>query len=106
MCGDPAGSSPQLFQQLLETASESVRCKIAAEHPNARPIIDQVVAGVTDRIRTQANVQSPRYATAHVLVESLNLSGQLNAARLDIFASAGQFEETVVALAFMSNLPT
>lgn len=97
---------PQLFQQLLETASESVRSKLAAENPHARPAIDQVVAGVTGRIRTQANVQSPRYATAQVLVESLNLSGQLNAARLDIFARAGQFEETVVALALMSNMPT
>jgi uncharacterized protein (DUF2336 family) len=97
---------PQLFQQLLETASESVRSKLEAENPEARDAIEHVVADVTDQIRTQANTQSPEYAAAQVLVESLNRSGQLNSARLEIFARAGQFETTVAALALMSGMPT
>ena len=104
--GTRADLPPQLFERLLQAASESVRSKLTAENPKARPVIDQVVAGVAGRIKTQAKVQSPHYATAQVRVETMNLSGQLDAARLDIFARAGQFEETVVALALLSNMPT
>jgi uncharacterized protein (DUF2336 family) len=97
---------PQLFERLLETASESVRSKLAAENPHAQAAVNQVVARVADRIRSKAKVQTPNYATAQAHVESLSMSGQLDTARLEIFARAGQFEETVVALALMSNLPT
>lgn len=96
---------PQLLQQLLETASESVRSKLEAEHPQALDTVGHVVADVTSQIRTQANTLSPRYAAAQVLADSLNRSGQLNGARLEIFARAGRFEETVVALALMSSMP-
>lgn len=96
---------PQLFQRLLETASETVRAKLAAENPSARGEIHRVVDGVTARIQTQVAVQTPEYAAAQVLVESLNAAGQLNTARVDILARAGQFEETVVALALLANLP-
>jgi uncharacterized protein (DUF2336 family) len=96
---------PQLFQQLLERASESVRSKLVTETPKARDVIEHVVADVTDQIRTQANTQSPNYAAAQVLVQTLSRSGQLNSDRLETFAKAGQFEETVVALAIMSGMP-
>jgi uncharacterized protein (DUF2336 family) len=97
---------PHLFQQLLEIASETVRAKLEAENPSARHDIQSVIVDVTSRIRTQAIVQPSKYATAQVLVETLNLSGKLNPARLDIFAKAGQFEETVAALALMAGMPT
>ena len=97
---------PQLFQQLLEAASETVRAKLEAENPRAKRDIHCVVTDVTTRIRTQAKIQSPEYAAAQVLVKSLNLSGQLDATRLAAFAKAGRFEETVVALSLMSDMPT
>lgn len=97
---------PQLFRQLLEAASESIRSKLEAESPHTKRDIDRVVTDVTTRIRTQATVQSPEYAAAQVLVESLSRSGQLNAAKLEAFAKADRFEETVVALAVMSDMST
>ena len=69
-------------------------------------ISNVLVDDVTTRIQTQATEQTPKYATAQVLVETLNLSGQLDPARLDSFAKAGQLEETVAALAVMADVPT
>lgn len=95
----------QLFQQLLEIASETVRCKLEAESPGAKRDIHRVVTEVTTRIRTQAIDQSPEYAAAQVLINSLNVAGQLNAAKLETFARAGRFEEVVTALSLMSDMP-
>jgi len=98
--------TPQLFEQLLEAASETVRAKLKAESLHARRKIDHVVSDVTSRIRIQATIQSQEFAAAGVLVDLLERSGQLNAAKLEAFAKADRFEETVVALAVMSGIPT
>jgi uncharacterized protein (DUF2336 family) len=97
---------PQLLEQLLETASEAVRSKLATENPRAKLDIHRVVSDVTTQIRTQATTQRLEYAAAQVLVNSLKLAGQLNAAKLDAFAEAGRFEEIVFALSIMSDMPT
>ena len=97
--------TPELFEQLLEAASETVRAKLTAEGPHAKRKIDHVVSDVTSRIRTQATIQSQEYAAARVLVDLLERSGQLNAVKLEALAKADRFEETVVALAVMSGIP-
>lgn len=103
------GSRPdvpaQLFRQLLNSASEAVRTKLAAERPHLKHDIDQVVTRVTAQIEAQAAILSPKYAAAQVLVESLNQSGKLNAAKLEAFATADRFEDTVAGLALMSGMP-
>ena len=38
-------------------------------------------------------------------MESLNQTGKLNAAKLEAFATADRFEDTVAALALMSRVP-
>lgn len=96
---------PQLFEQLLKAASETVRSKLQAENPAAKRDIHRVVTDVTTQIQTQAISQSSEYATAQVLINSLNVVGQLNAAKLEEFAKADRFEEVVVALSFMSDMP-
>ncbi len=96
----------QLFQRLLESASEAVRTKLETEHPAAKQDIHRIVSDVTSRIRTEATTQTPEYAAARVLVNSLNLGGQLNATKLEAFAKAGRFEEIVCALSLMSDMPT
>ena len=102
------GSRPdiptRLFRQLLDSASEVVRGKLVAESPHLKDEIDQVVASVAEQIETQAAVLSPKYAAAHALVEALNQAGKLNAAKLEAFASADRFEDTVAALSLMSRL--
>ena len=95
----------RLFQQLLETASATVRAKLETERPAAKHDIRRVVGDVTGRIRAEATTQTPEYAAARVLVTSLNRAGQLNAAKLEAFAKAGRFEEIVSALSLMSDMP-
>jgi uncharacterized protein (DUF2336 family) len=95
---------PRLFEQLLAAASETVRSKLEAEKAHAKDDIARVVAGVSERIEARAAItQSPAYATAQVLVESLYEARQLTAAKLDGFAKAGRFEEIVAALSVMAG---
>ena len=96
----------QLFEQLLETASATVRAKLETERPAAKQDIHRVVSDVTGRIRAEATIQTPEYAAARVLVTSLNRAGQLNAGKLEALAKANRFEEIVSALSLMSDMPT
>ena len=96
----------QLFEQLIETASATVRAKLETERAAAKLDIHRVVSDVTNRIRTEAATQTPAYAAAQVLVSSLNRAGQLSAAKLEAFAAAGRYEEIVCALSLMSDMPT
>ena len=82
-----------------------VRAKLAAERPDLKAEIDRVVGDVATRIETGAAVLSPKYAAAWTLVESLNQTGKLTAAKLEAFASADRFEEVVAAFALMSGVP-
>ena len=96
----------ELFQQLLEAASETVRSKLLAESPNAAHEIDRAVTDVTAQIRAHATIQSQAYAAAQILVDLQKRAGQLNAAKLVGFAKAERYEETVVALAALAGIPT
>lgn len=97
---------PQLFEQLLEAASETVRAKLVAERTHAKSDVDSVVGDVTDRLRTEAATQPLNYAAAQVLIELMHQAGLLTAAKVEEFASAGRFEEIVAALSIMSDVPT
>jgi uncharacterized protein (DUF2336 family) len=103
------GSRPDiptpLFEQLLDSASEVVLAKLQMETPHLKQAIDRIVAHVGARIESEATALSPQYAAAKVLVESLNQTGKLNTAKLEAFASADRFEDSVAALALMSRLP-
>jgi uncharacterized protein (DUF2336 family) len=96
---------PQLFEHLLEAASEAVRAKLETESPHARHHIHRVVKGVAAQIKTEATSQSQKYAAAQVLVEVLQQSGQLNADKLEAFANEGRFAEVVAVLAVMAKMP-
>jgi uncharacterized protein (DUF2336 family) len=86
------GSRPdipaRLLRQLLDSASDIVRDKLAAERPHLRHEIDRIVAGVAAKIETHATVLSPKYAAAQALVESLNQAGKLSAAKIEAFVTA------------------
>lgn len=103
------GSRPdipgRLFRQLLVSASQVVRETLAAERPDLKTEIDEVVGGVAERIETEAAVLPPKYAAAWALVESLNQTGKLTPAKLEAFATADRFEEVVAAFALMSVVP-
>ena len=97
---------PQLFERLLQAASDTVRAKLEAERVHAKADIDHVVGEVTDRLQTEFATQPPSYATAQVLVESMLKAKLLTPGKLQEFAAAGRFEEMVAALSLMSNVPT
>lgn len=97
---------PQLFEKLLEAATETVRAKLVAERNHAISKIDRVVDDVASRIQAGAATQPLSYAAAQVLVDSMHQAGQLTASKLEEFASAGRFEELVAALSILSDVPT
>ena len=95
---------PQLFERLLAAASDTVRAKLEAEREHRKDDIARVVGGVAEQIETRAAVtQSPAFAAALVLIESLKEAKLLSVAKLDEFAKAGRFEEVVAALAVMAD---
>jgi uncharacterized protein (DUF2336 family) len=96
---------PHLFLKLLAKASQAVRSKLVAEHPQAKAEIHQVVGEVTARIHHDALERSPDYKVARAAVESLQRSGELDDKKLSAFARVGRFAETTTALATMSDLP-
>ena len=94
-----------LFLRLLASASEGVRHKLEAEHPHARREVDQVVAEVTNRIRAETVSEVADYSAAERLVRPLFEAYRLDEKKVEGFAKAGKFEETVVALALMAEMP-
>jgi uncharacterized protein (DUF2336 family) len=96
----------QLFERLLQAASNTVRAKLEAECIHAKSEIDAVVDEVTNRLETELATQPLNHAAAQVLVESLHKANLLTAGKLQEFAISGRFEEMVAALSLMSNVPT
>ncbi len=94
-----------LFLKLLSVASERVRAKLRASHPQAGGEIDRVVEEVTDRMKAQA-VARPRDYSARV--EALGeryIAGRLTESDLAKFAHGGQLEDAVVTLALIAKVP-
>jgi uncharacterized protein (DUF2336 family) len=96
---------PQLFKKLIEAASETVRATLIAERQHAVQDIERVVGEVGERIEREAVTRTPLYAAAQILVESLQLAGDLDVTALEGFARAGRLEEIVAGLALMTGLP-
>jgi uncharacterized protein (DUF2336 family) len=92
---------PHLFLKLLAKASQSVRAKLEAAHPDARREVGQAVAEVADRIRAEAFGSSPTRA----YIEALQRRGQLDDRKLGAIAKTGRFEEITTALAVKCELP-
>ncbi len=103
------GSRPDiphpLFLALLATASELVRSKLIAEKPHIRREIDQAVAKVAGDIRAAANAGSTNYEEVRAAVQLKFDSGELNDATVQSFAESKRFEETIIALTYLCNVP-
>ena len=97
---------PELFEKLLDAASEKVRAKLEVERKYLKADIANVVGRVAGNIRTAAGDQPLSYAAAQVLAESLHRAGLLTPVKLDEFATAERFEEIIAALSVMSGVPT
>lgn len=104
-----AWSRPEIPRQhllrLFAEASESVKQALTKKDPSRAALIAGAVAQASNRIQTQAREASADYAAAHARVRALYDAGALDEARLAAFAQAAQFDETVVALALICDLP-
>jgi uncharacterized protein (DUF2336 family) len=94
-----------LFLKLLSIASERVRERLRASHPQAGAEIDRVVETVASRIKAQV-AAVPRNYTAHTQgLGGRYIAGRLSENDLARFAQGGKFEEAVVTLALLARLP-
>lgn len=93
-----------IFRQLLEVASKAVRLKLESESPAAKREIRCVVDDVANQILARVGNETPRFAAAQVLVNSLYAAGQLTASKLQAFAEAEQVEDVIAALSLLSDM--
>ena len=94
-----------LFLKLLSLASERVRAKLRASHPQAGAEIDRVVEEVTDRMKLLAVVRPRDYSDRIEELGDRYIAGRLNEADLARFAHGGRVEDTVVTLALLAKVP-
>jgi uncharacterized protein (DUF2336 family) len=95
---------PRLFRQLLMQASEVVQKRLLAQaRPETQAEIRRVLAKVTDEVAAKA---SPRnYTEALAAVRAMHKERKLSEADVAEFAKAGQYEETIAALATLCAVP-
>jgi uncharacterized protein (DUF2336 family) len=95
----------QHLLNLYSSASESVRRKLESADPRKAEFIRDVVAQASDRIQTTSREGSAEFMAARASVESLHKAGNLSEAKLCEFARTRKFDETVVAMALMCDMP-
>lgn len=93
------------FLKLLTVASQGVRAKLQAENPQATREIHQVVREVTNRMQARSIADSYEYTAARKTVTELCAVRDLTSTDLAAYAAAGQFEESVVVLSTLANIP-
>jgi uncharacterized protein (DUF2336 family) len=94
-----------LFLKLLSVASERVRAKLRASHPQAGAGVDRVVEEVTDRMKSLAVARPRDYSEWVEELGDRYIAGRLNEADLARFAHGGRVEETVVTFALLAKVP-
>lgn len=102
-------SRPEIPRQhllkMFADASEAVKLELTRADPRKANIILEIVAQASHQIQTRAREKSAGYATAQAQVQSLQASGGVCEAHVAEFARAGKFDETIVALSFVCDLP-
>lgn len=95
---------PRLFRQLLMQASAVVQQRLLAQaKPDTQAEIRRVLAKVTSEVAAKA---APRnYTAALATVQALNKERKLTEADVADFAKSRKYEETIAALATVSEVP-
>jgi uncharacterized protein (DUF2336 family) len=92
------------YLKLIAKASQSVRKKLAAAHPDKADIIASVVQEATQRIRSAPSALTRHTEMARALVKSLFDDGRLDERQVAVFAEQGKFDETNAALAALAGV--
>lgn len=102
-------SRPEIPRQhllkLFADASEAVKRDLIKRDPRKANLIQEVVAQAANHIQSQTRERSPSFAAAQAYVQSLRETGKLDEAQLTEFAHARKFDETIVALSVICDLP-
>jgi uncharacterized protein (DUF2336 family) len=93
------------FLKLLETASAAVCAKLEAANPKFAGTVQNTIAEVVEKLRSDLRNASPDHATARAQVERLHQLGRLGEADVYDFARARKFEQTAVALSLLCGVP-
>jgi uncharacterized protein (DUF2336 family) len=116
---DRAGSSDELaalvgtrssiprhhLLKLIAKASDTVREKLKAAHPDTREAIDGVVKQVAANAQKRSAEDDGDVVAARLLVDKLHEAGQLDEAKLAEFARGNRFNETNAAIACLTKVP-
>jgi uncharacterized protein (DUF2336 family) len=96
---------PQLLQDLLAKATETVRARLqTVVTPDRQAAIQNILSSVSDKVLRKAT--GPRdFSRAIARIDKMQGSGQLNDQAIAGFATAGQHEELTVGLARMCTTP-
>ena len=96
---------PQLLQDLLTKATETVRARLqSVVAPDRQAAIQKILSSVSDKVLRKAT--GPRdFSHAIARIDKMQSTGQLNDQAIAGFAAAGQHEELTVGLARMCTTP-
>lgn len=96
---------PQLLQDLVLKATETVRARLlVVVPPDRQAAIQSVLSAVSDKVLRKA--AAPRdYSHAIALIDKLQNGGQLNGPAITKFAETGKYEEMVAGLARLCAAP-
>ncbi|HEX7588131.1 MAG TPA: DUF2336 domain-containing protein, partial [Anaerolineae bacterium] len=94
-----------IFQQLIASASDNVRRKLASERPEFGAEIDTLVADVAGELHSKFAPAPKNNFAARRNVVAQYQAGQLNEKRLFDYAQRHQFNETIIALSLLCELP-
>jgi uncharacterized protein (DUF2336 family) len=102
-------SRPEIPRQhllkLFGGASEAVKRELTKEDPRKAGLIREVVAIAMNKIQSRARDKSAGFAAAHAYVQLLYDADTLGEPQLADLARSGKFDETIVALSIICDLP-
>jgi uncharacterized protein (DUF2336 family) len=94
-----------LYFKLLAKASDTVRQRLEAAHPQQAKEVPTAVREATRRARSAPTAVARNTAIAHALIKSLHADGRLDEFQVAIFAESGKFDETNASIAALANVP-
>jgi uncharacterized protein (DUF2336 family) len=90
---------------LFAAASKAVQLQFEVADQGKAALVRDMVRQASDQIQTRARERSPGFAVAQAQVQLLHQEGALTEDRLREFAEARSFDQTVVALSLLIDLP-
>ena len=94
-----------LIPALLGKASEMVKAKLIAEHPQFKNEIEDAIAAVTEGIQKHAGIKSTDPATTEKLNQAAFDPEELTDDTVRTLAEEGNWEEIIKALALLGDVP-